>query len=309
MNKSVLAIITATFLIASSDVIVKFLADHMSMWQLGTIRSVLAVTWIYLLIRIQKISMRALNLKIIFLRSFLLVSLLILYFTALPKLQLAIAAVGLYTAPLFITFFSTIIFKKKVKLRLWIGVSFGLLGVVAILKPGSATFSWYLLLPFISAIIYAIVMLITKFKLEKEEPLHLAFGFNFIMLVFCIIISIYVFFFPFEETAAQEFPFLLAPWKMLHAIDYFWLTLMSILVVGYSVFSSTAYQKGNPSVVGTFDYSYIIFSAIFGATFFNNHLDLISLLGIACVFTAGIIVLEIDKILHQRLLCIAKSFK
>ena len=86
--------------------------------------------------------------------------------------------------------------------------------------------------------------------------------------------------------------FLLGDWI---ALDYkLWLVILALalaMVVG-SMFTAFAYQQGAPSVIASFDYSYLAFSVMWGMVFFAERPDAMSGLGMLLIAAAGVLAMR-----------------
>ena len=69
------------------------------------------------------------------------------------------------------------------------------------------------------------------------------------------------------------------------------LLLAAAILIG-SVGAAIAYQNGPPAVVGVFDFAYVGFAVIWGAVFFAEIPDGITLAGMALIVFAGILSLR-----------------
>ncbi|WP_366509320.1 DMT family transporter [Mesorhizobium sp.] len=68
--------------------------------------------------------------------------------------------------------------------------------------------------------------------------------------------------------------------------------ILAGLMVGISVGLAKAYQSPRPQVIATFDYAYLPFAALWGFVFFGEIPDLWTVLGMALIAAAGLIVLR-----------------
>ena len=91
--------------------------------------------------------------------------------------------------------------------------------------------------------------------------------------------------------AGQDGSFLLGPAKRLdwHVCAII-AALAAFMLIG-SVGAAIAYQRGAPSTIAAFDYSYLAFSVIWGGLFFAETPTSAGLLGILMIATAGVMVL------------------
>ena len=96
------------------------------------------------------------------------------YFAALAALPMAETSAIFFVAPLLITAFSAILLKERVGLRRWSALLVGMVGVLLIVKPGTAAFQWALLLPAISAVAYAGLHTMTRSMGLAESAVTMA---------------------------------------------------------------------------------------------------------------------------------------
>ncbi len=96
------------------------------------------------------------------LRSVLLMVSTVCYFTALKSLSLPTAVAISYTSPIITVALAAPILGERVGLRRWAIVIFGFLGVLVVLKPGSADVNWSGLLVVMSAACYALYQILTR---------------------------------------------------------------------------------------------------------------------------------------------------
>ena len=114
------------------------------------------------------------------------------YYTALPHVDLSVAAAVYYTLPLFITLFAAVFIGERVGVRGWIAVFLGFCGVLLILRPRADDFNGYALLPLTSAVLYAFAMILTRTKCKNESPLVLSFGLNVSMIGVGVVATLFV---------------------------------------------------------------------------------------------------------------------
>lgn len=102
----------------------------------------------------------------------------IFYFAALPHIELAIAAAAYYTLPIFITLFAAIFLGDKITSKDWLAILIGFSGTLLILQPQADDFNPYALLPLVSALCYAVAMILTRSKCLQERPTVLSLWLN-----------------------------------------------------------------------------------------------------------------------------------
>lgn len=102
-------IIAAVFVLSLADAAVKYFSSTLPLWQLFLIVSCLSVpalaAWIGSRSKTARIGIA--SVRLIMIRSVLLLLMWVSYYSALPLIPLSVAAVAIYTTPIFIALIST----------------------------------------------------------------------------------------------------------------------------------------------------------------------------------------------------------
>lgn len=287
---AVSVIIITVLALSLGDALIKMTSSNFVIWQIFVVRSLIAIPC--LLLYMVTIARASLQMPVALgwtsIRSFLLMSMWISYYISLPNLTLSVAAAAYYTLPIFITLFSSIIVGESISRRGWLAVFIGFLGVFFILKPSVGDFNWYALLPLLSAILYAVAMILTRTKCRKEHPLMLSLALNICFVVVGVVAAAVIATIPDESRLG----FLLAPWAKLSLSGWVSMGLLAIAILIGSIGAAIAYQNGPSSVIGTFDFAYVGFAVLWGFVFFNEIPDAVSVLGMLLIVAAGFISLR-----------------
>ena len=164
-----------------------------------------------------------------------------------------------------------------------------LCGVIIIVRPDTEGFNSYVLLPLIAAILYALAMILTRTKCVDESPKVLAFALNVMFILMGAAATLVLAIWSPNHLLLESNSFLLGDWVALDTRGWFAMSVLSIVIVVGSLFSAIAYQNGPPSLVASFDYSYLVFSAVWGFVFFTETPDALTILGMAMITVAGLI--------------------
>ena len=283
-------IMTATALgLAFGDAMIKLLSTDFSVWQVFTARALVAVPLIVLLIRLAGQDLKPRALGWIVLRSVFLLAMWLCFYTALPALNLAVAAAGYYTGPLFITLFSALLIGEPVGLKKWTAIAVGFAGVLVILRPGTDGFSFLALLPVAAAMFYALAAVVTRAKCSDDNPLVLALALNTGFLLFGLVGSAGVLLVGTVDVEASAYRFMLADWSPMGAREWAVMAFLAILIVGVTTGTAKAYQSAPPAIIAAFDYTYLIFAALFSLVIFAAPLDALTILGMCLIAGAGLL--------------------
>lgn len=286
-TRAILVITLAVAALALGDALIKLSSGSISLWQMFVLRSALVLP---VLLGIMALAARA-SLALRHpgwtpLRSLILVAMWLAYYAALPHVPLSLAAAGYYTSPLFITLFGALATRSPIAPRQWLAVAIGFAGVLLIIKPTASGLSPYALLPLLAAMLYAVAMLMTGTRCRKEHPLMLS-----AMLNVAFILTGGAAFLLLPDPAGTTSDFA-AMWTPLDAADWRTITILAAAILIGSIGAAYAYQNGPPAVIGTFDFTYVGFSALWGWLLFTERPDALSSLGIALIVAAGVLAIS-----------------
>lgn len=284
----ILAALTA---LSFQDGLVKFAAPYTSIWQFQIMRATFNLSWIVVVL--------ALNYRLallwprnpgaVALRTIVMVTTMYFFFAGAPFLTLAEMGAGLYTYPVFNTILSLVFLKERVGPWRVAAITLSAIGALMIIRPGSTEFSLTNMLPVCAGFFYAVNSTILRLHCRSESPLTLTGWLGFGFLIFCSISAVTVAALPMAEETRAAWPFLLRPWP---AISLFVLGLAAIAslcnVIG-NVLIVKGYQSGELSWLAPFDYSYLIFAALWGYILFADRLEPGEILGMALIAAGGIL--------------------
>lgn len=277
----VLAIVASVAALSLGDTVIKATGLSLPLWQMYILRSALLLPVLWWLARRQG------PLKLhaplwILLRSTLLVLMWLSYYASLPLMPLPLAAAAYYTGPLFIVALYAGVARRWPASSAILAITCGFLGVLMVLRPQNSNFEVATLLPVIAAFLYACAMLLTSAKCGKDSPFTLSLALNVTFIVAGAVLGLF---------SGHEGSFVFGPWQSLEPGLLATIAILSTLILLGTVGAAYAYQKGQPATVATCDYSYLVFSLLWGALFLNEFPGIIALIGILVIIGAGILTL------------------
>ena len=299
---SIVAILSGVFLASLSDAFIKSASTEFQLWQIFVLRSLITIPFLILIIKIWSPGTPLLPCKMGWtaLRSLLLVLMWIALYAALPKVDLAVAGAVYYTLPLFITIFAALFVGEMVGISGWTAVAIGFAGVLLILKPQAEDFNIYALLPLISAICYALAMILTRTKIQSEEALVLSLGLNIAFVVIGNVATLCLVFVGISAGQVKANPYFFGEWASMDLSAWLTMAILAALITVGSLFATLAYQKGPSSIVSSFDFFYLAFIVFWGMIFFAEIPDAVSILGISLIACAGVLTTIGDRPRFQQ---------
>jgi drug/metabolite transporter (DMT)-like permease len=187
-------------------------------------------------------------------------------FTVLPLAQVYAIV---FATPLLITILAIPILGERVRIRRWLAVLVGLVGVLIVLQPGHAPLSLGHLAALTAAVGGSVASIIVRKIGQEERPV--------VLLLYPMIANFIV--------AGAILPFVYRPMPIEH------LGIMAAMsVIGWAggVIIIQAYKTAEAAIVAPMQYSQIIWATAYGLIFFNETLDRPTLIGAAVIIASGL---------------------
>lgn len=194
-------------------------------------------------------------------------------FAALALLPLAEATALGFTAPLLTAALAVPLLGERVTGRRWLALLLGLAGVLVIVRPGTATFSWAALLGVVGAAFVALSMISIRRLGGTERGLTVALYFQLACTLAGAVSLLFVRHLP----ATADL-----------------LALVGIGLLGgmAQVLMTRAYMSGPASWIAPFEYSAILWSTLLGFALWGEVPGPAVILGAALVIGAGLMVMR-----------------
>lgn len=277
---------------AFADAVIKLVSADMSLWQVFVIRSAVAAVFIACIMHFAKSATSFQSPVWVLIRSLSLVLTWLLYYASLPVLDLAVAAVAVYTNPIFTTILASFVVGGRILRRQWLGVLIGFAGVVAILGPGIEHFSYWIVLPLIASLCYSVSVVITNVKCAKEDPVLMTMALQAVFVATGLAGILIVSLAGFDSETAAAAPFLLVGWPETGWFEWGVVAFLGFLSALYFLGVVRAYQIAPPQIIATFDYGYLVSAAFWGFVLFSESPDGTTWIGMILISAAGYLVVS-----------------
>lgn len=293
--RGVMLVVAAALTISIQDVVFKLFSSELTLWQIFALRGVfavpmlLAVTWMR---GAHKGVIRTALGKWPVLRSVFITTTFMAFYGAIPFLSLSTVGAANYIAPIFVTLISAYVIREPVGPLGWLGVVLGFTGVVALLQPGTDVFSIWAVLPVIGAVFYALAHITTRVKCQNVPLAAMSLSLNLIMLIVGLIVSVLLVWLNPQGEVAKAYPYIFGLWSSLGITDWLVLALLAVFAIVVGMLLAGAYQAAPPAIVSTFEYSYLVFVAVWDILFFGIAPTIVSILGMTLIVFAGLLVLH-----------------
>ena len=210
------------------------------------------------------------------------------YYMAFPALPLAEAIALFFTAPIIVTVLAGPILGERVSVHSWLAVAIGFIGVLTILRPGSALFEPAALLSLVSAATYALSMIIAR-KLGVSEPATvMAFYQNGVYLLGAVLIAAVFAAVGIEELGHPSLDFLVRPWSMPNLTDFALMSICGVIAAVATFLLTHAYRLAEANLVTIFEYTGMIWAPLWGFLIFAEVPRWTTVAGTVLIIAAGL---------------------
>ncbi len=174
--------------------------------------------------------------------------------------------------PLLVAALSGPVLGESVGWRRWAAIGVGLIGVLIILQPGVGVFDPAALIPFASALMFAVYGLVTRYAARRDSTATSFFWTGIAGMVFMTAIGIWF-------------------WEPMSQGDWLWMALLCVSGVSGHWLLIKCYEVAEASAVQPFAYFHLIWAAILGVSIFGEVIRLNVASGAAIIIAAGLFTL------------------
>jgi drug/metabolite transporter (DMT)-like permease len=269
--RGIALVIGSTVFLACSDAMAKYLARSLPPIEISWIRF---LVFLLILLPVALSSQPATVLRsarpgLQALRGLALVASTIFFISGLQMLPIAAASATSFVAPLFVTALSIMFLREKVGIRRWLATLAGLIGVLIVVRPGTAAFNIASVLPIISALTWAATLVMTRMIAGADRAITtMAFS---ALVGFCVL------------SAMVPVVWVTPSWPQI------------LLGICIGVASTTgqwmvvmAFRFADASVLAPFSYSQLVWVTVLGFLVFTEVPDLWTFIGAAIIIGSGI---------------------
>ncbi|WP_017906098.1 DMT family transporter [Pseudomonas asplenii] len=205
------------------------------------------------------------------LRALCLIGTSLLFTTGLRYIPLAEATSVNFLAPLLVTALSVPLLGERVSRGQWAAVIAGFVGVLIIIRPGSALFTPAILLPLCSALCFGFYQLLTRMLSGIDSPTTS----NFLTGILNSLIM------------TAMLPFFWSAPTLVHGL--FMIGLGTCGMLGHLLLTQ-AFRHAPPAMLAPFSYGQILFAGMYGYLVFDHMPDVFAVIGIAVICLSGLLV-------------------
>ncbi|TMV07252.1 DMT family transporter [Ruegeria sediminis] len=174
--------------------------------------------------------------------------------------------------PLMVAALSGPVLGESVGWRRWSAIGVGCIGVLIILQPGMGVFNPWAIIPLISAFMFALYALLTRYAARRDSTTTSFFWTGVAGAVGMTAVGIWF-------------------WEPMASRDWGWMALLCVTGAGGHWLLIKCYEMADASAVQPFAYFHLMWAAILAITVFDEELRTAVVVGTALIVSAGLFTL------------------
>ncbi|MCA9916220.1 MAG: DMT family transporter, partial [Anaerolineae bacterium] len=275
------------------DIAVKWIGGDYSVIQIVVLRSIIALPATLILFRMEGGRGRPTTKRhmLEYIRGFFFFLSFTSYMMALAAMPLAELSTIRNSAPLMITFLSVVWLGEKVGLRHWLALLVGFIGVLLIVKPGSATFNLGSIFALIAVIFYALNAMLTRKLRTSDSSATMAYYSSLVYLAASLVLAPLPVIVGEMPDAHPSIAFLFRAWAMPGLLDLLIMFGLGLVWAVGMYFVARAYSTAQASVAAPFEYIALPISAMWGFLFWQEIPTTATWIGAALTVGSGLYIL------------------
>ena len=283
--KGIALILLSTTFLGVSDVTAKYLSASLPSIEIAWLRFlVFALIMVPAMVPGSPLfAMRTSRVGLQLMRGAALLGSSLFFITGLRYLPIAEASATGFVAPLFVTALSIFFLSEKVGVRRWLATATGLLGVLIILRPGTGAFHAAAFFPIISALAWAVTLIMTRMMSGREHAITIM---TYSSIAGVAILSVLV---PFVCVAPS------------------WQAVMFGILIGVASTAGQwivvlAFRYADASVLAPFSYTQLVWVSTLGFLIFGEVPDAWTVVGAAFIVASGLYTAHRERVRRSQLL-------
>lgn len=276
--KGIAAMIAGMAFLIVSDAVSKHLTETHPVGQLICIRQAACLLFVLPFVwrRGGLASLRPNNVPMQIARGLVFIASSFLIVSSLSLLPLPTVTAITFAGPIMIALMSAPMLGERVSPKLWLATLVGFVGMLVIIRPGSAEFSWALLLPVVAAFASSVRDMMARILARTDNSMSILFWSSLILTV----------------GTAFTAPF---GWVEVTPVAWGWFLLGGAVNFCAHFLLIESFRLGRAAVVAPFKYSSLIWSALLGYLIWGDVPGAAVWIGAAILVVSGLWIARIEQ--------------
>ncbi|HEX2997679.1 MAG TPA: DMT family transporter [Anaerolineales bacterium] len=295
--RGILFLLLAVLIGSLQSVAVKWIGGNYSVLEIVTLRSLVALPLTLLFFRFEggmglPITKQP---KLEYVRGIFLFFSYTTYMMGLAALPLADVESIRFSGPLMITILSVLMLREKVEPRHWLALIVGFMGVLLIVRPGSANFNEGTLFILISVLFYALNAIFTRRLRGTDSSATMAYFSTWVYLGATLVVSPLAAAVGETPGAHPSTAFLFHAWTLPALLDLTIMFGLGFVWAAWMYFMTRAYSVAQASVVAPFEYASLPINIMWGFIIWHELPTVMTVAGAVLTLLSGMYILYQDR--------------
>lgn len=295
--KGIAYLVLAALVISIQNIVIRWIGGDYSALEIVTFRSLVALPFTLLFYRRE--GHRGLPTtqqpKLEYVRGLFLFLSYTSYMMGLVALPLADIEAIRFSGPLMITLLSVLMLGEKVGPRRWLALIVGFIGVLLIVRPGSATFNLGSIFVLISVLFYALVVILTRKLQTSDSSATMAYYSSLVYLVASLVLVPLPAMVGDMPNVHPSIAFVIRPWSMPTLPDWLVMSALGLIWAAWLYLLSRAYSLAEASVAAPFEYVSLPINIMWGFLIWHEIPTWSTLVGATLALGSGLYVLYRER--------------
>jgi len=295
--KGILFLLLAMLIISLQSIAVKGLGGSYPVLEMVVLRNLVALPFTLLFFRLE--GKRGLpstpQFKLEFTRGMFLFLSYTTFMMGLAALPLAEVEAIRFSGPLMITILSVFLLREKVEARRWLALLVGFLGVLLIVRPGSASFNLGSVFILISVLFYALTVISTRKLQATDSSATMAYYSSLVYLAAALVLVPLTLMVGEVPDAPPSLAFLFRAWAMPSLLDGIIMCGLGLVWAGWTYCMARAYSLAQASVAAPFEYLSLPINIIWGFALWREIPTWLTLAGAGLTLLSGMFILYLNR--------------
>jgi drug/metabolite transporter (DMT)-like permease len=201
-----------------------------------------------------------------------------------------------FSGPMMITILSVFLLGEKVEPVRWLALFVGFLGVLLIVRPGSASFNIGSVFILISVLFYALSVMSTRKLQASDSSATMAYFSSFVYLAAALTLIPLTLGIGELPDAHPSIAFLFHPWSLPTLWDGIVMCSLGLVWAGWTYFMARAYSLARASVAAPFEYLSLPLNVMWGFVLWREIPTLWTWAGAGLTLLSGLFIMYRERI-------------
>jgi drug/metabolite transporter (DMT)-like permease len=296
--KGILFLLLAMLIISLQSIAVKGLGGSYPVLEMVVLRNLVALPFTLLFFRLEGRPglPTTKQFKLEFIRGIFLFLSYTTFMMGLAALPLADVEAIRFSGPMMITILSVLILGEKVEPVRWLALIVGFLGVLLVVRPGSAGFNIGSVFILISVLFYALTVMSTLKLQATDSSATMAYYSSLVYLAAALILVPITIAIGEIPNAHPSIAFLFHPWSMPSVLDAIIMCGLGLVWAGWTYFMARAYSLAQASVAAPFEYLSLPINVMWGFAIWREIPTLLTVAGACLTLLSGIFIMYRERV-------------